>query len=679
MPLIDLNDFWSQVREDTRKRLPDQIWKTTIYWLLPVELDEQNNKLVLTTMQNYIQEIIEKDARISRQLKDSINKLWKEVNPTSNQSINFVITSVEYGISDDEPSDETNITDTYATHTTDTDTNVSNSGTTTDYTEAVEANDFHETVEPVMPKASTVDVTPAHIPHATLADTATTAPAHQSPMDISSYTNHDPINVVPSEPLPSYEDDSYELSLSRNTHSSSNSSEEYIGSYEEMAHKLGFEPKKTTKTNSLATKPVYEEPVYIEPPRKHSMPHIPQESLFPEEDMTPTATYSKSNADTASMSHTQEGAPIESTMNSWPKKSFTKQEENILSASMLNPKYTFDNFIVAGSTLLNKAIAQSVAKTPGKINPYYIYGQSGMGKTHLMHAIGHEILKHNPAARIMCIPAQKYVEYFTSSLTNNKDVPKDIFHDIDVLLLDDVQAFQNKVGTRADFFHLFNDLILKNKQIVLTCDVLPEDLGDVEERLKNRFAAGMVTTIEPPSPEVLEAILLSKLDNERTTNPELRMDTSVIRFLAQAYSMGSIRKLEGAFTKLITVASIEGRSNHITVEYALEVLADLLPNNERRVLSINYIQDFIADYFKIKKDLLVSKKRNKQYAHPRQIARFLCRDLINESYPQIALAFGKKDHTTVLHAFNKIEAELAKDSDLQHTIEDIKKKIQENT
>lgn len=637
MTLIDLNDFWSQVREETRNRLPAQIWKSTIYWLLPVELDETNNKLELTTMQSFIQEIIETDARINRELTASVNKIWKQFNPDSSKNINVIINSAEVKLDD---------TDSDVVNSGESNTLDGNTQATTHSSNHINDIYMDSSIEPVMPQTSTVDVTSAHIPNTSLMDTATTAnemPAVQA------------INTP---------------------------SDEFVGTYEDMVHKLGF--KSTAHTSSIQTiKPNYEEPVYIEPTRRSrdKMPHIPQESLFPEETAHPSVTDSAFSLDDPNQEE-QQLAYADSTLGSMKlgaKKSFTKQEENILSASMLNPKYTFENFIAAGSTLLNKSIAQSVAKTPGKINPYYIYGQSGMGKTHLMHAIGHEILKHNPAARIMCIPAQKYVEYFTSSLTNNKDVPKDIFHDIDVLLLDDVQAFQNKVGTRADFFHLFNDLIVKNKQIVLTCDVLPEDLGDVEERLKTRFAAGMVTTIEPPTPEVLEAILLSKLDNERTTNPDLRMDNSVIRYLAQAYSMGSIRKLEGAFTKLITVASIEHRSDNITVEYALEVLSDLLPNNERPILSINYIQDFIADYFKIKKELLVGQKRNKQYAHPRQIAMFLCRDLINESYPQIALAFGKKDHTTCLHAFNKIEADLKKDQDLVKTIEDIKKKIQENT
>lgn len=643
MSLIDLNDFWSQVREETRQGLPPQIWKSTIYWLLPVELDETNNRLVLTTMQSFIREIIETDARINRQLTDSVNRLWRSYYPSSNQAINIIINSAEDMVED---TSSQNTTD---TNTASAATMSKNSTGANSATSAAPSNDMYppmyanNTVEPVMPKTSTVEVTAPHIPKASLVDTATTAPD-----------------------MPAME-------------STTNEADEFIGNYEEVAHKLGFKPN--PHASSLhPIKPTYEEPVYIEPTGKlrNKMPFIPQESLFPEETDQVAVTDSAYSLDeeTETPVYTNSTMGI---MNLRTKKSFTKQEENILSASMLNPKYTFENFIAAGATLLPKTIAQSVAKSPGQINPYYIYGQSGMGKTHLMHAIGHEILKHNPSARIMCIPAQKYVEYFTSSLTNNKDVPKDIFHDIDVLLLDDVQAFQNKVGTRADFFHLFNDLILKNKQIVLTCDVLPEDLGDVEERLKTRFAAGMVTTIEPPTPEVLEAILLSKLDNERTSNPDLRMDNSVIRYLAQAYSMGSIRKLEGAFTKLITIADIEHRSHNITVEYALEVLSDILPNNEQPILSINYIQDFIADYFKIKKELLVGQKRNKQYAHPRQIAMFLCRDLINESYPQIALAFGKKDHTTCLHAFNKIEADLKKDQDLVKTIEDIKKKIQENT
>lgn len=637
MPSINLNEFWSQVREDSRTRMDPNLWKSTIYWLLPVALDEAHNNMVLMTMQSFIREIIQNEPSISATLTQSLNTIWKQVNPHNMQPLSFTIKTVQ----------ELNTQ-------------------TEESSQPAETITVQTTQEPAAPVNTVPPAQPMNRDY-------NTAPA--SPMDYGyEGAEHD---TMPTPHVPVNPD------ITMNDYGTNNhSTDDYAGSFESVRQKLGYDSNNYGNgSNSVRTiKPKYDDPVYIDTEassrRRHKMPDIPQDSLFMDEDNSVTTSNSVPAAPV--VSRETQTLKKESSL-AGQKKNLTKQEETILAASILDPKYTFDNFITTGTNVLPKALAQEVAKSPGEHNPFYIYGQSGMGKTHLMHAIGHQILENNPAARIMCVPAQKYIEYYLDSLNKNRDVPKDIFHNIDVLLLDDVQAFETKDGTRQDFFHTFNDLIQMNKQIILTSDVLPEDLEHTEVRLKTRFAAGLVVTIDPPSPEVLEAILLSNLDNERAKNPDLHVDNGVIRLLSQAFSRNSIRKLEGAFNKLITVAEIQNESDNITVEYALKVLDNLLPDTEKPALSITYIQDFIASFFHIKKELLVGQKRNKQYAHPRQIAMYLCRELLDESYPQISLSFGKKDHTTALHAYTKIANDIKKDDEMKRLIDEITSKIQENT
>lgn len=201
----------------------------------------------------------------------------------------------------------------------------------------------------------------------------------------------------------------------------------------------------------------------------------------------------------------------------------------------------------------------------------------------------------------------------------------------------------------------------------------------MEDRLRTRFSSGLVVTIDPPNSETLEAITRSYVDKQRELLPNLNIPNEVIRFFGNTYYNRSVRDLQGALTKLITAAELDNKLDQITVEYTRYILRDLIPESKKSVLSVAYIQDFISDYFKIKKEFLVGQKRNKQYAHPRQIAMYLCRELINESFPQISQAFGKKDHTTALHAYNKISEDLAKSTDLKRTIDDIISKINEDT
>ena len=320
------------------------------------------------------------------------------------------------------------------------------------------------------------------------------------------------------------------------------------------------------------------------------------------------------------------------------------------SKSHLNRAFTFDNYIESNSNRVAFSAAKAVADNPGlRYNPLYIHGQSGLGKTHLMHAIGNEILVKNPAAKIMSITSEDFMNSFIESLrTKTPDQFRRNFRDIDVLIIDDVQFLEekNKKTTQEEFFNTFNHLLSHNKAVILSSDKPPKDYKEMEERLITRFNSGLTVEIE------------------------------VVHLFAQYFNNRNIRELKGAFETLITQAAISGRLESIDVEFTNKAIKDFIIHTEKIVLSIKYIQEFIADYFKIKLEHLVSQKRNKQYAHPRQIAMYLAREIINESYPQISYAFGKKDHTTALHAYEKISREMEKDPDLRLTIERIRQELE---
>ena len=441
--------------------------------------------------------------------------------------------------------------------------------------------------------------------------------------------------------------------------------------YEQIANQYGLPPVTATPPQTPLHTPTYDEPIVVDSIHKNesakSGPFIPStspmesDSLFP-----PNSGVSEQDAMQANSSQT----------------TLYKNNESILK---LNPDYTFATFIAGGSSQMAYVAAQNIAENPAnRYNPFFIYGKSGLGKTHLMHAIGNEIHRRYPHLQIMCITSENFLNLFVQSIRygqTNMDIFRSTFRKVDVLLIDDIQFIQEKryAGTQMEFFHTFNALTDSKKQIVLTSDVLPQDMEQMEDRLRTRFSSGLVVTIDPPNSETLEAITRSYVDKQRELLPNLNIPNEVIRFFGNTYYNRSVRDLQGAFTKLITAAELDNKLDQITVEYTRYILRDLIPESKKSVLSVAYIQDFISDYFKIKKEFLVGQKRNKQYAHPRQIAMYLCRELINESFPQISQAFGKKDHTTALHAYNKIGEDLAKNSDLKRTIDDIIRKINEQT
>ena len=351
------------------------------------------------------------------------------------------------------------------------------------------------------------------------------------------------------------------------------------------------------------------------------------------------------------------------------------------SKSHLNRAFTFDNYIESNSNRFAFSAAKAVAEKPGiRYNPLYIHGQSGLGKTHLMHAIGNEILKNNPSAKIMSITSEDFMNSFIESLrTKTPDQFRRNFRDIDVLIIDDVQFLEekNKKTTQEEFFNTFNHLLSHNKAVILSSDKPPKDYKEMEERLITRFNSGFTVEIEAPNPEMIEAIIHEEIHHRRSEYPTLYVPKEVIHLFAQYFNKRNIRELKGAFETLITQAAIANRLETIDVEFTNKAIKDFIIHTEQIVLSIKYIQEFIANYFKIKLEHLVSQKRNKQYAHPRQIAMYLARELINESYPQISFAFGKKDHTTALHAYEKISREIEKDPDLRLTIERIRQELEQ--
>lgn len=317
--------------------------------------------------------------------------------------------------------------------------------------------------------------------------------------------------------------------------------------------------------------------------------------------------------------------------------------------SRLNPEFIFKNFVEGKSNQLARAAALQVAENPGKsYNPLFIYGGVGLGKTHLMHAVGNAILEDNPGARVSYAHSERFVTDMVRGLQHNTiNDFKRAYRSLDALLIDDIQFFAGKERSQEEFFHTFNTLLEGQKQIILTCDRYPKELNGVMERLKSRFGWGLTIAIEPPELETSVAILISKAEAENAVLPE-----DVAFFIAKRIR-SNVRELEGALRRVIANSQFTGRP--ITVDFAKEALRDLLSLQERLV-SIENIQKTVAEYFKIRVADLLSKKRSRSIARPRQIAMALAKELTNHSLPEIGDAFGGKNHTTVLHACRKIEA-----------------------
>jgi chromosomal replication initiator protein len=315
--------------------------------------------------------------------------------------------------------------------------------------------------------------------------------------------------------------------------------------------------------------------------------------------------------------------------------------------SRLNPTFAFDTFVTGKANELARAAATQVAERPGAAyNPLFIYGGVGLGKTHLIQAIGNRLREQTPETKIRYIHAEQYVSDVVRAYQHKAfDDFKRYYHSLDLLLIDDIQFFSGKSRTQEEFFYAFNALIEAHKQVVITCDTYPKEIAGIENRLISRFGWGLTVAVEPPELEMRVAILLKKAEAE-----DVRLDEAVAFFLAK-HIQSNVRELEGGLKRVLAFARFSGRE--LTVELCREALRDLLAIQHRQI-SIDNIQRTVADYYKIKVAEMYSKKRSRNVARPRQVAMALAKELTQLSLPDIGEAFGGRDHTTVLHACRKI-------------------------
>lgn len=343
-------------------------------------------------------------------------------------------------------------------------------------------------------------------------------------------------------------------------------------------------------------------------------------------------------------------------------------DENV-NLPRLNPKYTFETFVVGNSNRFAHAACLAVAESPASsYNPLFIYGGVGLGKTHLMQAIGHRVRQHLPELKVMYISSEK----FTNDLINSiKDKATEQFRtkyrNIDVLLIDDIQFLAKKESTQEEFFHTFNHLYEANKQIIISSDRPPKEIPTLEDRLRSRFEWGLITDIQPPDLETRMAILRKKATDEGINLPD-----EVMFFIAQKID-SNIRELEGALIRVAAYANFTKKE--ITPELAEEILKDVLDLARPKLITPRLIQEVVANYFNLKVEDLKAKKRTRSVAFPRQIAMYLCRELTENSLPDIGKEFGGRDHTTVLHAYEKIREELNTDPSLPQVITQLMQQI----
>jgi chromosomal replication initiator protein len=337
--------------------------------------------------------------------------------------------------------------------------------------------------------------------------------------------------------------------------------------------------------------------------------------------------------------------------------------------SSLIPEFDFENFVTGKANQLARAAALQVAEHPGtSYNPLFIYGGVGLGKTHLIHAVGNMVLAQQPNARVRYLHAAQYISDVVRAYQQKSfDEFKRYYHSLDLLLIDDIQFFTGKDRTQEEFFYAFNALIESHKQLIITCDTYPKDLAGIDERLKSRFSWGLTVAIEPPEQEMRVAIILKKAEAI-----SLKLSEEVAFFIAK-HIRSNVRELEGALKSVIAYSRFNGRD--ITLDTVKEALKDLLSSQNRQI-TIDNIQKTVAEYYKIKLSDMHSKKRSRSVARPRQLAMALAKDLTQMSLPDIGDAFGNRDHTTVLHACRTIASLREKNHDINrdyHILEQVLK------
>lgn len=335
----------------------------------------------------------------------------------------------------------------------------------------------------------------------------------------------------------------------------------------------------------------------------------------------------------------------------------------------LNPKYTFDSFVIGNSNRFAHAASLAVAESPAKAyNPLFIYGGVGLGKTHLMHAIGHYILQNNPKSKVVYVSSEKFTNELINSIKDDKNVEfRNKYRNVDVLLIDDIQFIAGKERTQEEFFHTFNALHDANKQIILSSDRPPKEIPTLEDRLRSRFEWGLIADIQPPDFETRIAILKKKADVEN-----LSVSNDVMVYIATKIK-SNIRELEGALIRIVAYSSLTNKE--ITVDLAAEALKDIISNKQSKQVTIDLIIDVVASYFNLRIEDFKSQRRTRNVAYPRQIAMYLSRKLTDTSLPKIGEEFGGRDHTTVIHAYEKINEGLKGDEGLQEAVNEITKRI----
>ena len=347
-------------------------------------------------------------------------------------------------------------------------------------------------------------------------------------------------------------------------------------------------------------------------------------------------------------------------------KNKTKKPEPFLKNNKLTltPKYTFDNFVVGNGNRFAHAACLAVAQSPSKsYNPLFVYGGVGLGKTHLMQAIGRHIAQQNVKTKVLYISSEKFTNEMIDSIRDDRTVAfRDKYRSVDVLLIDDIQFLAGKERTQEEFFHTFNTLYDSNKQIVITSDSPPKDIPTLENRLISRFEWGLITDIQPPDLETRIAILRKKAQSEN-----LNVPSEVINFIAENIT-SNIRQLEGALTKLVAFSTFTKKE--LSVSLAQDILKDIIPLENKKV-SIGQIQKTVSDYYNIKVNFMLSKKRTKDVVLARQVAIYLSRELTDLSLISIGGSFGRRDHTTIIHSYNKIKDKIKKDKSFKIIIDNL--------
>ena len=334
--------------------------------------------------------------------------------------------------------------------------------------------------------------------------------------------------------------------------------------------------------------------------------------------------------------------------------------------TMLNPKYTFDTFVIGSGNRFAHAASLAVAEDPARAyNPLFIYGGVGLGKTHLMHAIGHYVREHEPNTNVLYLSSEKFTNEFINAIMDNKTINfRNKYRNVDVLLIDDIQFIAGKESTQEEFFHTFNALHEENKQIIISSDRPPKEIPTLEDRLRSRFEWGLITDITPPDLETRIAIL-----NKKAKAEGLDIPNEVMLYIANQIDT-NIRELEGALIRVVAYSSMVNKD--IDAALAADALKDIIPSNKPRTITIPKIQEAVGEKYQVKLEDFAAKKRTRAIAFPRQIAMYLSRELTDYSLPKIGEEFGGRDHTTVIHAHDKISKTLESDPALDRDIEELK-------